>query len=93
MRNFRRLWKRRLDNQSRPAAARHGANMLTRIAAAIVFLAGALIVAAPLVFRLGWLAAAAGIVLGVAVGVSAGVLWATARPADGITLDADERWS
>jgi hypothetical protein len=64
--------------------------MKSQALAAVAFFAGALIVAAPLVLRLGWLAGTSGIVLGVALGAVSGVLWASAKTTEGITLD--ERW-
>ena len=61
--------------------------MKSRAVAAVVFFAGALIVATPIAMRLGWLAATTGVVLGVSLGVVSGMLWALAKPVDGITLD------
>jgi hypothetical protein len=54
--------------------------MSNRIPAIVVFVVGAIIVAAPLILRLGWLMAIAGMVLGVALGVTAGIIWITAKP-------------
>jgi hypothetical protein len=54
--------------------------MFHRIAAALLFLAGAAVVALPIVLRLGWLAAMSGLIFGPALGVIAGVLWASDSP-------------
>jgi len=65
--------------------------MFHRIAAALLFLAGAAVVALPIVLRLGWLAAIGGLILGPALGVIAGVLWASDSPrAVGNTAPAAE---
>jgi hypothetical protein len=54
--------------------------MWNGLAAPIVFFAGVVIVAAPLILRLGWLLATAGILRSAALGASAGVLWVIAKP-------------
>ena len=54
--------------------------IVKRIAAALLFVAGTAIVAAPMIMRLGWLMAVAGVVLGSSLGVMAGVLWQLAGP-------------
>ena len=58
--------------------------MATQIVAGIGFLSGSLIVATRIAVRLGWLLTIAGVVVGVAVGTMAGIIWATAQlPARG----------
>lgn len=54
--------------------------MVKRIIAAVLFIAGTTIVAAPMIMRLGWLVSGAGLVLGMSIGVIAGVLWQLAGP-------------
>jgi len=52
--------------------------ILKRVAAVLLFIVGTVVVAVPMAMRLGWIAAIGGLIFGPAIGVMAGVLWASA---------------
>jgi hypothetical protein len=64
--------------------------MIKQIAAVLFFAVGTAVASVPLVLRLGWIAAIGGLILGPALGVMAGVLWASSGTVGGNVVPATE---